>query len=157
PPGFSLLIAALVALGCDATWASWSIGVVGYGVFVALFVRLTQRSLGNPTAWVTGALLTMSPRLWAVATEGLSDIPFLIVITLAVIAVGVRSSAWRIALLAAAMAAAVYVRYVGIFLFPAVIAAALVARTRLTLRQALLACSAGGLAILPLLWRNFVV
>ena len=157
PPGYPLLIAALGTLGVDLERASLCVGLISYVGLIALCMRIARKWSGNKSRWATAAILALSPRLWEFSTDGYSDLLFSVLVVAAVVAAEVRSGRWRVPLLAATVAAAAYVRYIGVFLFPAMVAIACLRNSRLTVRQALLSSVLAGLAVTPLFLRNMAV
>jgi hypothetical protein len=122
PPGFSLLLAPLVAWrGYD--FAALNLYVSLFGVLtVALLYTLVLPRLGPLVALAVGVLAWLNPQLQALSNQVLSDVPGLAFALLALLLLrwaDARDSLARDLLVALAIAAAAYVRSANVLLAPA--------------------------------------
>jgi hypothetical protein len=123
PPGYSAVLAGLGEVGVSERGATRMIGVLSLAATLGLTFLLGLRLTGSPLAgslaalWVAG----ITELLFYVRTPN-TDLPF-VALTLAALAMcaGARPAAWPRWILAGLLvAAAMYFRYAGVFLFPAV-------------------------------------
>jgi hypothetical protein len=123
PPGYSAALVGLGALGLSESGATRLIGVVSIAATLGLTFLLGYLLTGSPVAGSLAALWVggITELLFYVRTPN-TDLPF-VALSLAALAMcaGARPSAWLRWILAGLLiAAAMYIRYVGIFLVPAI-------------------------------------
>ena len=164
PPGYSAILAGFTALGLTEDGASRAVGIVALAAILAITCALTLRLTGSAIAsslasiWVAG----VTEFLFYVRTPN-TDLLFVALVLGALACVaGPAGASWQRWLMAGLLgAAAVYVRYAGVFLFATLgIWALRSPRHAVTPRERgtpLLALIPGGVLIALLMLRNLLL
>lgn len=163
PPGYPLLIAAVSTTGLPAALSAFVVALVSFNLCVALTWAAARRASGSPALAALAGLVLAGSVVGAVQVLVCNSEPLFIATTLAALVCLQRlPDGRRFALLAGlAAAAAVAVRYAGVF-FLAALAVAMTARlvrrrTRRALAELALALAPGALTVLALAARNVLL
>jgi hypothetical protein len=124
PPGFSVLLAPLVAWrGFDFATLNLFVSLLGV-VAVVLFYLLLVPRVGVPVALAAALVVWLNAQVQALSNQVLSDVPGLacaLAVLLVLRRANARASLAREVVLGLALAAAVYVRSANLLLLPAVV------------------------------------
>ncbi len=164
PPGYSIMLAAITAMGLDTLVAARWLAAALFGVNVTLAGSLVYRVTRSVwPACLTALLVLATPALLVTHTWLLSEAMFLTITLLMLLALGrsaERATAWRVASAGALGSLAYLTRYVGLAMIAAGGLAMLLFSDGKWCRRLAAAIGFGvGAAVGPLLWslRNLAV